>query len=122
MNADTSLAERRNPWNVSQPTNRPPIPVHTVPEDFDSVSCSYFESLQCCEKVSIPHQEIVVFHYYSNKTNLLEMKVIWTCRGHQALIVRMKTKTNYKAITLEWVEKLNFSCEKVSIPLTILKC
>ena len=57
--------------------------------------------VQCCEKVSIPHQEIDVFHYYSNKTNLLEMKVIWTCRGHHALVMRMKIKTNYKSIALK---------------------
>ena len=57
--------------------------------------------IQCCEKVSIPHQENVVFHYYSNKLNLSQIKVVWTWRVYQALITRMKTKTNYKAITLE---------------------
>ena len=59
--------------------------------------------IQCCEKVSIPNQEIV-FYYNFKKTNLLEIKVISIYRGHQACMIIIKTTC--KAITLEQLDLL----------------
>ena len=68
--------------------------------------------VHCCEDVSMPHPEIVVFIIITKKTNLLQIKVMQILWGHQAFIIIMKTKSNYKAITLEQMEFLKFSCNK----------